>query len=248
VAIERPEVLDTFTVRDVAPDVLLFANLGAVQFNYGLSGADASRLCADVGADALNLHLNPLQEAVQPGGDTNFVGLAQRIAEEIPSIGVPVFVKEVGAGIGRATADLLATLPIAGVETAGVGGTSWARVEAMRADSHQAKAAGFALGGLGVPTAESIVHCRAAFGDRTVVASGGLRSAVQMAKALALGADVVACALPFLRAAAESEDALLALLDETIHTLRIAHFACGARSPGELRGRVVASSIASSTG
>ena len=99
------------------------------------------------------------------------------------------------------------------------------------------------MGGLGVPTAESIVHCRAAFGDRTVIASGGLRSAVQMAKALALGADLVACALPFLKAAADSESALLDLLDDTIHTLKIAHFACGARSPAELRGRVVAGSV-----
>jgi len=240
IAIEKPDLLSTFSVRKVAPTTLVFANLGAVQFNYGVTGEQANSLCRALEVDALNLHLNPLQEAIQPNGDTNFSGLAERIREECTKIDVPVFVKEVGAGIGQRSAQLLATLPIAGVETAGVGGTSWARVEALRAGGSAAKAAGFALGGLGVPTAESIMHCRQAFPDRQVIASGGIRTALQMAKSIALGADAVACALPFLKAASDSEEALGQLIDEFVHTLRVAHFVCGARTPVELRGRVVA--------
>lgn len=238
VVLERPETLPSFQVRDVAPDVLLFANLGAIQFNLGVTASDANHLVTSLGADALNLHLNPLQEAIQPGGDTDFGSLHAALAAAIPDIEAPTYVKEVGAGLGTETARLLAMLPIAGVETAGVGGTSWARVEAMRHDDAQAWSAGMALAGFGVPTADSIVACRAAFADRTVIASGGLRTAVQMAKALALGADAVACALPFLRAAQDGVDAVTTVIDHLVHTLRILHFTCGARTPGDLRGRI----------
>lgn len=240
VAIETPSSLPSFQVRDVAPDALIFANLGAIQFNVGMTGTDANQLCTALGADALNLHLNPLQEAVQPGGDTAFGGLHARMRTALTEIDVPVFVKEVGAGIGAASAELLASLPIAGVETAGVGGTSWARVEALRAEDSVARFVGLALAGLGVPTSESIGHCRRAFPDRCVIASGGLRTPIQMAKSLALGADAVASALPFLKAAMRGEETLDQLIRETVEALRVIHFACGARTPAELRGRVVA--------
>ncbi|MCB9729221.1 MAG: type 2 isopentenyl-diphosphate Delta-isomerase [Deltaproteobacteria bacterium] len=240
IVLERPESASSFEVRDVAPDVLLFANLGAVQLNRGITGDDAARLVELLGADALNLHLNPLQEAIQPEGDTCFRGLGERMAEAIPRIPVPVFVKEVGAGIGPETAALLACLPLAGVETAGVGGTSWARIEALRQRDPKAWAAGMALAGFGVPTAESVLACREAFPDRTVIASGGLRTPVEMATCLALGADAVAAALPFLKAASEGLDALLAAIDAMVHTLRILCFVTGARTPVELRGRVAA--------
>jgi isopentenyl-diphosphate delta-isomerase len=238
VVLERPETARSFQVRDVAPSTLLFANLGAVQFNCGVTGEDASRLVKTLGADALNLHLNPLQEAIQPGGDTNFRGLAAAITCALEAIDVPVFVKEVGAGIGPATAARLAKMPLAGVETAGVGGTSWARVEALRHDSVTTRVSGLALGGFGVPTSESIRACREAMPDRTVIASGGLRTAEDMATALALGADAVACALPFLKAASEGVDGVIKVIEGFIHTLRILHFVCGARTPSELRGCV----------
>lgn len=245
VVLERPEVAPTFQVRDVAPTALLFANLGAVQLNRGLTGGDARQLVETLGADALYLHLNPLQEAIQPRGDTSFRGLLARMAEAIPEVGRPVLAKEVGAGIGPETAALLATLPLDGVETAGVGGTSWARVEALRAGDPQARAAGLALGGFGVPTAESLLACREAFPDRLVVASGGLRTAVEMATCLALGADLVASALPFLKAAAIGPDAVRDVLDHFVHTLRILCFVTGARTPAELRGRVVRTHLGS---
>ncbi|MEZ4268159.1 MAG: type 2 isopentenyl-diphosphate Delta-isomerase [Myxococcota bacterium] len=240
IVLEHPESLASFQVRDLAPDVLLFANLGAVQFNRGVTGQDAARLVALLGADALNLHLNPLQEAIQPDGDTQFGGLTQRIAEALPHIPVPVFAKEVGAGIGPDTAARLASLPLTGVETAGVGGTSWARIEALRQGDPRAYAAGIALAGFGVSTADSVIACRAAFGERTVIASGGLRSAVEMATCMALGADAVAAALPFLKAASEGLDALLETIDTLTHTLRILCFVTGARTPRDLRGRLTA--------
>lgn len=240
IVLERPESLASFQVRDIAPDVLLFANLGAVQFNRGVSGQDAARLVELLGADALNLHLNPLQEAIQPDGDTQFGGLAARMAEALDHIAVPVFAKEVGAGIGPETAALLASLKLAGVETAGVGGTSWARIEALRQGDPRAYAAGMALAGFGVSTADSVLACRAAFGDRAVIASGGLRTPVEMATCLALGADAVAAALPFLKAASVSLEALLETIDALTHTLRILCFVTGARTPRDLRGRVAA--------
>jgi isopentenyl-diphosphate delta-isomerase len=243
VALERPETMPSFQVRDVAPDVLIFANLGAVQFNYGLGAEDANTLVSQMGADALNLHLNPLQEAIQPEGDTDFSGLHERLTKVVPEIHVPVIIKEVGAGIGASTAKRLSELPIAGLETAGVGGTSWARVEALRHDDADAHYAGQSLAGFGVPTAESILGCRAALGPhRIVIASGGVRHAEHMGTALGLGADAVACARPFLEASQDGVDAVAALIDHLIHTLRILHFTCGARTPSELRGRVVEAS------
>ncbi|MEC9071120.1 MAG: type 2 isopentenyl-diphosphate Delta-isomerase, partial [Myxococcota bacterium] len=238
IVLERPETATSFQVRDVAPDVLLFANLGAIQFNHGVTGAQAAELVDTLQADALNLHLNPLQEAIQPAGDTNFQGLFDRIAEALPHIPVPVLVKEVGAGIGPESAQALAALPLAGVESAGVGGTSWSRVEALRQEDPVAWSTGVALGGFGVPTADSIIACREAFGDRIVIGSGGLRTAVDMATALALGADAVACALPYLKAAQNGVEAVVEVIDHLIHTLKVIHFTCGVTRSTDLRGRV----------
>ena len=238
IALERSSTVTTFDVRSVAPTCLLFANLGAVQLNLGIGSSEANRLVEMLGADALFLHLNPLQEAIQQGGDTDFGGLHARMAEIIPQIDCPVFVKEVGAGIGPETAELLAQLPIEGVGTAGVGGTSWARVEALRATDTFTRSAGMALDGFGVPTVDSLRACRQAMPDKTIVASGGLRSAVDMAKALAFGADAVACALPFLKAAHHGPSSVMEYIDHIVHTLRIICFVCGASTPGELEGRI----------
>ena len=195
-------------MRDAAPDLpLLFGNVGAVQLNYGV-GADEVRAALEaVGADALNLHLNALQEAVQPEGDTRFSGLGPKIATLIEELGdVPVFAKEVGAGVGLRASRKLAALPLAGVEAAGVGGTSWAKVESYRAghDTPQA-VVGRRLAGFGFPTSEAIQYCRAAFGDRPVIGSGGIRTGMDIAVSIALGADATAMARPLLLAAEQSE-------------------------------------------
>jgi len=236
--IVKPELARTFVVKDVAPDLpLLFANVGAVQLNYGVTVDQIAEAATTVGADVVNFHLNPLQEAIQPEGDTNFAGLFDKLAETIPALPVPAFAKEVGAGVGARAARKLASLPLAGVETAGVGGTSWAKVESFRApaDSPQAEV-GRRLAGFGIPTAHSIRICRKAFGpDRVVVASGGMRTGMDIAVAIALGADVGALARPLLEAANESEEAAVRVLETLIYELGVICFCVGAKNLDELR-------------
>lgn len=240
--IVRPELASSFRVRDVAPDLpLLFGNVGAVQLNYGVGFEAIDAAIRSVGANALNLHLNPLQEAVQPEGDTRFGGLAPKIADLVGRLEVPVVVKEVGAGISARTAAKLATLPIAGVEVAGTGGTSWAKVESYRGAPESVQAeVGRRLAAFGVPTAESIRICRTAFPDRLVIGSGGVRTGMDVAVALALGADVVALAKPFLEAAAAGEEATVRALETLLYELRVICFCTGSRSVQELQAvRVV---------
>lgn len=234
----KPELEGSFVVRDRAPDLpLLFANVGAVQLNYGVTAADVQRLVDAVGADALNFHLNPLQEAIQPEGDTRFSGLADKLRQVIDSLSVPVLAKEVGAGIGARAATKLAALPLAGVEAAGVGGTSWAKVESFRAPDESVQAVvGRRLAGFGVPTAAAIRICRAAFGpDRFVLGSGGVRTGMDIAVAIALGADAGALARPLLEAASESEDRAVHVLETLIYELRVILFCTGARDLASLR-------------
>ncbi|MCA9554933.1 MAG: type 2 isopentenyl-diphosphate Delta-isomerase [Myxococcales bacterium] len=234
-----PALTSTFAVRDVAPDLpVVVGNIGAVQLNYGVTTKDIAHLATAVGADAINFHLNPLQEAIQPEGDTNFAGLMEKMAEVIPNLPVPALVKEVGSGLSARTAKKLAQLPIAGLETAGVGGTSWAKVESFRAPTASIQAeVGVRLAGFGVPTAASIRACRAALpDDRVVVASGGIRTGMDVAVALALGADVVALAQPLLAAAMKSEDAVVHTLESIIYELKVICFCTGAKSVAELRG------------
>lgn len=232
-----PALTDTFAIKAHAPNLpLLIGNIGAVQLNYGVTAEQISKLITDVGADAINFHINPLQEAIQPEGDTNFAALMPQLKEVIPALPAPSLIKEVGGGISARTAAKLAKLPIAGIETAGVGGTSWAKVESFRAppESMQAEV-GRRLAGFGVPTADSIRCCRAALPSGLVVASGGIRTGMDVAVALAMGADLVAFAQPLLEAATVSEDAAVRALETIIYELRVICFCTGARSIKELR-------------
>jgi len=226
--IVHPEKADTFKVRDVAPDILLFANLGAVQFNYGFGLDECRRAVAMIEADALVLHLNPLQEAVQPEGDVDFSGLAKKIEAVCKQLEVPVIAKEVGWGISEQTARLLIDAGVAAIDVAGSGGTSWSQVEMYRAptDLHQRVAAAFR--DWGIPTSESIQMVRRAALDIPIIASGGLRSGIDIAKAIALGAHLGGMAGPFLKAAAVSVEAVMETIEETIRVLRIAMFSAGA--------------------
>ncbi|MFO0712656.1 MAG: type 2 isopentenyl-diphosphate Delta-isomerase [Sandaracinus sp.] len=240
-----PSLGSTFDVRAHAPDVpLVFGNVGAVQLNYGVEVGAVREALARVSADALNVHLNPLQEAVQPEGDTRFSGLAPKIDGLARALSVPVVVKECGAGLSRRALAKLAPLAIAGVEVAGVGGTSWSKVESHRAPSGSAQQEiGMRLGGHGVPTADGVVIARDAFRDRFVLASGGVRTGMDVAVALALGADAVALAAPLLLAAEQSEEAAERLLRTLIDELRVILFTCGLRTLGELsRATVIAMS------
>jgi isopentenyl-diphosphate Delta-isomerase len=240
VLLERPEALPTFAVRDIAPDVPLLANLGAVQLNLGVAPDDCARLVDMLGADALVLHLNALQEALQPEGDTCFSGLLRRIEAVAATLAVPVVVKEVGWGISADLVTALLDAGVAGVDVAGAGGTSWSEVERHRLGGPAARTAA-AFAGWGIPTAVALAQARAAAPDGVIFASGGVRGGLDVAVAAVLGADLVGVAGPFLRAAASGTQACVDLGHEWIDVLRIAMFCTGSRDLPALRscGRLV---------
>ncbi len=239
-AIENPEQAKTFQVRRVAPDILLFANLGAVQLNYGY-GVDQCRKAVEmVQADALILHLNPLQEAVQDAGDTNFAGLARKIEEVCKKLEVPVIAKEVGWGISEKTAKLLADCGVSAIDVAGAGGTSWSQVEMHRAPDEFTRDLAATFVGWGIPTADSILNVKKAVPDMTVFASGGIKDGLDIAKCIALGAALGGMAGQFLKAAAISTDKAVEMVKLTRRQIEVTMFACGAREIRELEnGRLV---------
>jgi isopentenyl-diphosphate delta-isomerase len=225
--VENPQVADTFAVRSLAPDILLFANLGAVQLNYSY-GLDECRRVVDLcQADALILHLNPLQECIQPKGDTNFKGLIDKIGVLCDKLPVPVIAKEVGNGISAAMAQKLLDAGVSAIDVAGAGGTSWAKVESERALNVQQRRLGLTFADWGLPTAECITSIRAFAPDIPLIASGGLRNGMDVAKAIALGADISGLAWPFLQAAAESVDAVDALVQLLIAEMTTVLFCTG---------------------
>ncbi len=227
-AIETPALAETFQVRSVAPDILLLANLGAVQLNYGY-GVDQCRKAVEmIEADALILHLNPLQEAVQPEGDTRFAGLLGKIEAVCKALPVPVIAKEVGWGFDGPTARRLADAGVAAIEIAGAGGTSWSQVEMYRADTESQARLAAAFIDWGIPTSESIRQVHAAAPEMAIFASGGLRTGIDIAKSIALGAQLGGMAGPFLKAATESTQKTALAIEEIAHQIRVCAFAAGA--------------------
>ncbi|HTQ80874.1 MAG TPA: type 2 isopentenyl-diphosphate Delta-isomerase [Thermoanaerobaculia bacterium] len=233
-ALEDPAKADTFRVRDVAPTVPLLANLGAVQLNYGIGLAECRQAVAMIEADALVFHANPLQEALQPEGQCNFKGLLPKMGAIARDLAVPVIVKEVGSGLSGAMGRALLDQGIRIVDTAGVGGTSWARIEAARAGTAGDLALGELFAGWGVPTPQSIREL-AAIGGLTVIGSGGVRTGLDVAKALALGADLAGLAYQFLEAATESPERVVERIERIVHELKICMFCIGVRTVPELR-------------
>ncbi len=233
-AIEHPELEGTFRVRQVAPDILLLANIGAVQLNYGYTAEHCRRAVDMIDADALILHLNALQEAVQPEGDTRFRGLLAKIEGVCRQLPVPVIVKEVGWGFSEIDARRLADAGVAAIDVAGAGGTSWSQVEMHRAtdDSQRRLAAAFLS--WGIPTAEAIQNVRKGAPDLLVFASGGMRTGLDIAKSLALGATIGGMASPFLKAAVISVEETVLAIREIAREIRVAMFAAGAANLGEL--------------
>ena len=227
-AIENPELAETFKIRRYAPDILLFANLGAVQLNYAY-GVDECKKAVDmVEADALILHLNALQEAVQPEGQGHFAGLLSKIEKVCRALTVPVIAKEVGWGISARAAVQLASAGIAAIDVAGAGGTSWSQVEMHRARDDGQKRLAAAFIDWGIPTAESIHMVKQAAPGVVIFASGGLRSGIDIAKTIALGATLGGMANPFLKAAAQSLDATIQNIREICHEMQVCMFAAGA--------------------
>lgn len=233
-AIEHPEQARTFQVRRVAPDILLFANLGAVQLNYGYTIDHCRRAVDMIQADALILHLNPLQEAVQDAGDTNFEGLAKRIEEVCKQIEVPVIAKEVGWGISERTAKLLSDCGVSAIDVAGAGGTSWSQVEMHRAPDEFTRQLAATFVGWGIPTAESILNVKKATPDMTIFASGGIKDGLDIAKCIALGATLGGMAGQFLKAAAVSTEQAVEMMKLTKRQIEVTMFACGVNEIKEL--------------
>lgn len=234
-ALAHPEVAPTFQVRRYAPDILLLANLGAIQLNYGYGPDECRRAVELVEADGLILHLNALQEALQPEGQGRFAGLLQRIEAVCRALTVPVIVKEVGWGLSEQVARQLVAAGVAALDVAGAGGTSWSQVEMYRAPESVQREVAAAFRDWGLPTAETIRQVRQVTPTLPVVASGGLRNGVELATALALGADVGAMAGPLLRAAAESPEALRDRLEIIRRQFRVTMFAAGAGNVAALR-------------
>jgi len=228
----HPDQAASYRVRDVAPDILLLANLGAVQARES-GPAAVLRLVRAIGADALCVHLNAAQELVQDEGDRDFRGCLAALAELARELPVPVIAKETGCGFAPATLARLRDAGVRWVDVAGAGGTSWTAVESLRGSARQ-QALGRELREWGIPTAAAVVY--AARAGLSVIASGGVRGAVDAAAALALGADAVSLALPFFRAFTEGEQAgVLTMGERLIEGLRVVALLTGARDPRALR-------------
>ena len=224
-ALESAETAATFQVRSLAPSVPILANLGAVQLNYGYGVEECRQAVEMIDADALVLHLNPLQEAIQPEGDRRFGNLLEKMARVVDELEAPVIVKEIGCGISARVARRLQRIGVEWIDTAGVGGTSWARIEAARANDREL---GEVFAHWGLTTPESIRQVNSVAGVH-VIGSGGLRNGLDVAKALALGAELAGLAYPFLVAARESADAVTTAIDRLTVELRTAMFCVGAR-------------------
>lgn len=241
--LEVGETAYSFRVRADAPDILLFANLGAAQLNKGYTVDQCRRAVEMIEADALILHLNPLQEAVQADGDWNWAGLLSKIGQVCAAVGVPVVAKEVGWGINGPLARRLADAGVAAIDVAGSGGTSWTEVEYHRASTERLRRIARTFADWGIPTADSLIQVRAAAPELPAIASGGIRDGIDVAKCVALGATLVGLASPFLRAATVSDESVVDTIDLLADELRIAMFCAGAGDVDALRapGRLVIS-------
>jgi len=232
--LEDPSLARTYQVRKSAPDIVLFANLGAIQLNYGLSAEDCQQAVDLIEADALILHLNALQEAVMADGNTNFSGLMRKIERVCKTLTVPVIAKEVGWGISFQTAQQLVDAGVSAIDVAGAGGTSWTEVEMHRAQNETQRQVAAAFIDWGIPTAESLQLVKEAAPDIPVFASGGIRNGVDIAKSIALGATMAGLAGPFLKAAVDSPEAVLDIIQRLVREIQISMFAAGASDLNEL--------------
>lgn len=233
--IESDEHRASFQVREYAPSVPIIANLGAVQLNYGF-GVDKCRQIIEMSdANMLVLHLNSIQEVIQPNGDLNFKDLLVKIEELTKTVGVPVGVKEVGWGIDGQTAKKLCDVGISFIDVAGAGGTSWSQVEKYRSNDPIKRAAAETFSVWGNPTVDCIVSVREEIGNQSIVASGGMYTGLDAAKSIALGADVVGFGRSILKEATQSVEDVIQVMETKELELRIAMFGVGAATTSELQ-------------
>ncbi|WP_060681610.1 type 2 isopentenyl-diphosphate Delta-isomerase [Virgibacillus halodenitrificans] len=226
---------ESFQIRKYAPTVPLIANLGAVQLNYGYGAEEAQRIVDMTDADSLVLHLNSLQEAVQDGGDLNFKDLLPKIKEICNTLDVPVGAKEVGFGIDGFVAEELYNAGISYIDVAGAGGTSWSQVEKLRSQDPLKKAAAEAFNDWGLPTKDCLVSVKSKLPDIPLVASGGMKTGVDAAKAITIGADVVGYARQLLQAATESPEFVEQTMQQIELELKMTMFGIGVKNLDELK-------------
>ncbi len=234
----HPESRDSFELRRFAPNALLLANLGAVQLNHGFGLEECREAVRVPAADGLVLHLNPLQEAVQPEGDTDFSGLADKIGGIVEHLGVPVVLKEVGAGISLEDATLAADHGVRFIDVAGAGGTSWSRIENHRHPADLRADLGLVFQDWGIPTPAALralepLRSRGV----TLIASGGVRTGLDMAKAMVLGASLVGLARPFLEPAMVSAARVVEVIERLRREFVTAMFLLGAGRADRMIGR-----------
>lgn len=237
-ALEDESVRQSFAVRKYAPNMFLLANMGAAQLNRGLTPELALKAVRMIEANALFIHINPLQEAVQEGGDYNFCDILPKIAAVVEHLGkfsVPVLVREVGFGLSKPSVRALLGTGVAGIDAAGAGGTSWTKVEALVSSSEKNRRIATTFGEWGIPTVESIKNVREICPKVPLIATGGIRTGIDVAKALSLGADLAAMAQPMLQHAMVSEQALGDFIERIHAELKVAMFACGASNVAQLR-------------
>jgi len=226
---------ESFLIRKQAPTVPLIANLGAVQLNYGYGAEEAQRIVDMTEADSLVLHFNSLQEVFQDEGDLNFDTLLPKIEELCKKVNVPVGAKEVGFGIDGPVAKKLYNAGVSYIDVAGAGGTSWSQVEKLRSEDPMRKAAAEAFNNWGNPTKDCLVSVKSLLENVPLVASGGMKTGVDAAKALTIGADVVGFARQLLQAATESTEAVIKQMDQIEFELKTTMFGIGAKSLDELK-------------
>jgi isopentenyl-diphosphate delta-isomerase len=225
-----------FALRKIAPDAVLYANIGAVQLNYGVSIEDCQFLVDKLQAQALILHLNPLQEAIQKEGDRNFKGLWQKISALCKVIKQPVILKETGCGLDVQTCIRAREAGVAAVDVAGFGGTHWGYIEGLRSTDREQ--IGNTFRSWGIPTVTSLIQARSAMGDDfPIIASGGVRSGVDVAKALFLGANMTGMAMPFLKAAEGGDEKLNEFYTSICEVMRIALFCTDSVNVAKLQGK-----------
>ena len=200
---------------------------------------DAQKAVEMIDADVLFLHLNPLQEAVQAEGDRNWFGVFRKIEELVPAIGVPVVIKEVGNGISADLARRLIEIGVAGVDVAGAGGTSWSEVEAHRQSDIKKRQVAHSFSGWGIPTVRALTDIRTVLPDAPLIASGGIRTGIDVAKAIRLGADLVGMAAPALSAATKTAKAVESQMSIVLEELKIAMFCTGSPDLSGLRQAVL---------
>lgn len=233
VMFEQSAARASFELRALAPNTVLLANLGAVQLNYGFGVEQAREAVECVGADGLYLHINPLQEAVQPEGDTNFSGIGQKIGEIRRGLKVPVLLKEVGAGLSPEDIALGYAQGVRYFDVAGSGGTSWSRIEHHRRNGDSD--IGLKFQDWGVPTPLALKRAEPWLERATLIASGGLRDGIDMAKSVILGASLCGMAAPFLRPATQSVEAVVEVIERLRREFVTAMFLLGMPDVATLR-------------